>query len=40
MVIARQIAPVYRLVMCDPVPEEVESLHTICHVSPNPLCVR
>ena len=40
VVIARQIAPVYRLVMRDPVPEEVETLDMrSCYVSPNPLRV-
>ena len=39
VVIARQIAPVYRLVMRDPVPKEVETLDTILHVSPDLLRV-
>ncbi len=29
----------YRLVMRDPIPEEMETLHAICYVSPNPPCV-
>ena len=39
VVIARQITPVYRLVMRDPVPKEVETLDTILHVSPDLLRV-
>jgi len=38
-VIAGQIAPVDRLVMRDPVPEEVEALDTILHVSSDPIRV-
>ncbi|MCE2529267.1 MAG: hypothetical protein J4G11_05300 [Acidimicrobiia bacterium] len=39
MVIAGQVTPVDRLVMRDPVPEEVETLDTILHVSSDPIGV-
>ena len=33
--IAGQIASMDRLVMRDPVPKEVETLHPVCHVDSN-----
>ncbi len=34
--IAREVAPMDRLVVCDPVPKEVETLHPICHFDSDP----
>ena len=37
--ISSQVAPVDRLVMRDPVPEEVKTLDTIFHIGPDPVRV-